>query len=177
MADVNARGALKLAALALILALATHAAAGHGGRAADPGAGTDIRVPAGSKLAFVSYAEGAQVYRWTGAAWAFVGPEAVLYDADGWVVGVHYAGPTWESESGSAVVGVVQKRYTPDPDAIPWLLLSAASSEGPGLFHRVTYIQRAYTAGGLAPGYPGEVAGEEVRVPYTAYYYFYREQR
>ena len=77
---------------------------------------------------------------------------------------------------GSAVVGAVQKRYTPDPDSIPWLLLGAVSADGPGIFHRVTYIQRVNTVGGLAPDYPG-TAGEVARVPYTADYYFYRAHR
>src|SRR4029079_5869189 len=84
-------------------------------------------------------------------------------------VGIHYAGPTWESASGSKVVGAVLERCTPDPDAIPWLLLRAVSSDGPGIFHRVTY-----TAGGTAPTDPGDFVGEEVEVPYTAEYYFYR---
>jgi hypothetical protein len=94
-------------------------------------------------------------------------------DDDG-QVGIHYAGPTWESNSGSKVVAAVRERCTPDPDAIPWLLLKATSAQGPGLFGGVTYIQRVNTEGGLAPAEPGDVVGEEVRVPYTAGYYFYR---
>ena len=91
-------------------------------------------------------------------------------------VGIHYAGPTWESASGSKVVAAVVDSCTPDPDAIPWLLLKAVSSEGPGIFHRVTYIQRVFTEGGLAPADAGDFVGEEARVPYTAWYVFYREQ-
>jgi hypothetical protein len=51
------------------------------------------------------------------------------------------------------------------------------STEKPGIFHRVTYIQRLFTEGGLAPSEPGDTVGEEARVPYTAWYFFYREQR
>ena len=93
------------------------------------------------------------------------------------VVGVHYAGPTWESNSGSNVVGAVIDRCTPDPEAIPWLLLRAVSSEGPGILREVTYIQRVFTVGGLAPADPGSLVGDEARAPYTAWYVFYQEQK
>jgi hypothetical protein len=56
-------------------------------------------------------------------------------------------------------------------------LLGAVSSEGPGIVHRVTYIQRVNTVGGLAPADPGDVPGEVARVPYTAEYFFYRAHR
>jgi hypothetical protein len=105
-----------------------------------------------------------------------VAPEAVLFaDAGGHgVVGIHYGGPTWESNSGGTVVGTVLERCTPDPDAIPWLLLEAVSTEGPGIFARVTFIQRVNTVGGNAPTAAGDFVGEVVEVPYTAEYYFYR---
>jgi hypothetical protein len=107
-----------------------------------------------------------------------VGPEAVLYNANGdeAVMGIHYGGPTWESTSGSIVKASVVDRCFPDPDAIHWLLLKASDSEGPGIFDGVTFIQRVNTVGGTAPGEPGEFVGEEVEVPYTAEYYFYRQQ-
>ena len=122
------------------------------------------------------YANGVQIYRWTGAAWGFVGPSAVLSaDPDGVsTVGNHSVGPTWESLSGSKVVGAVQKRCTPDPYAIPWLLLGAVSNAGPGVFDQAALIQRLNTVGGLAPSAPGSFVGEEKQVPYTAEYYFYR---
>ena len=74
------------------------------------------------------------------------------------------------------MVGTVLERCTPDPDAIPWLKLETVSSEGPGIFDGVTFIQRLYTVGGKAPAAPGDFPGEVVRVPYTAEYYFYRAQ-
>jgi hypothetical protein len=91
-------------------------------------------------------------------------------------VGSHYAGPTWESASGSKVVGTVLERCTPDPAAIPWLLLEAVSSEGPGIFDQVTFIQRVNTVGGLAPTAPGGVPGEMASVPYTTENCFYQAQ-
>ena len=139
----------------------------------------DLQPPAGSKLTFHVYAEGVQIYRWNGTSWVFVAPDAALYaDVGGkGQVGTHYAGPTWESVSGSKVVGTVQKRCTADASAIQWLLLSAVSSEGPGIFSRVASIQRVNTAGGLAPATNGTFVGEEARVPYTTEYYFYRAPR
>jgi uncharacterized protein DUF3455 len=169
---------LTLAAAALLVALVASAGAepGNDNRAPDLGDCEDLAVPAGHKVSSHVYAEGVQIYRWNGTSWSFVAPEALLYaDTDGnGVVGIHYGGPTWESNSGSKVVGSVLERCTPDPDAIPWLLLKAVSSEGPGAFHRVTYIQRVNTAGGLAPSEPGDVVGEIARVPYTTEYFFYR---
>jgi hypothetical protein len=50
------------------------------------------------------------------------------------------------------------------------------SSEGPGIFDGVIFIQRVNTAGGLPPSGPGPFVGAEEEVPYTAEYYFYRAQ-
>ena len=144
--------------------------------AADLGGCTNLAPPAGSQLAHHVYAAGVQVYRWDGTAWVFVEPSAVLYADAGehGAVGTHYAGPTWESNGGSKVVGAVQERCTPDASAIPWLLLRAVSAEGPGIFARTTFIQRVNTVGGKAPAAPGGAAGEVARAPYTAEYLFYR---
>jgi len=119
---------------------------------------------------------GVQIYRWNGTSWSFVAPAAVLLDEDGdaGAVGINYGGPTWQSLSGSKVVGTVLQRCTPDPNALPWLLLGAASHEGTGVFDQVTYIQRLNTAGGNAPTDPGGTEGEISRVPYTAQYVFYK---
>src|SRR5262245_55907339 len=136
-----------------------------------------LQVPEGNKVAYAAYAVGVQIYRWNGTSWLFVGPEAILFDWDGDPVGIHYAGPTWESPSGSKVVGADPVRATPDSSAIPWLRLRAVASQGPGIFHRVTYIQRLFTVGGLAPSEDGLFPGEEVRVPYTATYIFYRAHK
>jgi hypothetical protein len=64
-----------------------------------------IQVEEGNKVHFKAYATGVQIYRWNGTAWRFVAPEAMLFDMDGGIVGIHYVGPTWESASGSKVVG------------------------------------------------------------------------
>ena len=143
-----------------------------------------LAVPDGNKVSFHAYAEGVQIYVATPSptdptalVWTFRAPEAVLFDNEGEMVGIHYAGPTWESESGSMVVGARVSGTTVDATAIPWLLLRAVSTEGPGVLERTTYIQRVNTVGGLAPAAAPTQAGQEARVPYTADYYFFRESQ
>lgn len=137
-----------------------------------------VQVPSGNKLAFRAYALGVQIYRWNGTSWGFIEPVATLFADAGYHsrVGIHYAGPTWESNSGGKVVATRLEGCSPEPTAIPWLLLQAVSNEGPGIFNSVTYVQRLNTAGGLAPTAPGSFVGAVVEVPYTAEYFFYRAQ-
>lgn len=139
-----------------------------------------IQVEAGNRLFYHVYAIGVQIYRWNGTSWVFVAPEANLYADQNYhgKIGFHFGGPTWESISGSFVraARVPGTGCTPDATAIPWLLLKTVSSDGPGIFSRVTYIQRTNTSGGLIPAAPGSTVGEEKRVPYTAEYYFYRAE-
>jgi hypothetical protein len=176
MAKVIWKGS-NVAVLGLLLAALAAPAWAQTGREPNLGDCEELEAPDGSEVAFVAYAEGVQIYRWNGTSWGFVAPEAVLYAPGGndqGVVGIHYGGPTWESNSGSKVKAALIDRCTPDPDAIPWLLLGATSSEGPGVFYGVTFIQRLYTTGGLAPAESGDFEGDEARVPYTAWYFFYR---
>jgi hypothetical protein len=184
MTAMTRRGLIRVTALALLLLVLGGPVVGHPGgpgREPDLGDGDSLQVDAGHKVASWAYAEGVQIYKWNGTAWAFQRPEAVLYSGDGEddeVVGLHYAGPTWESTSGSKVAARrIRDPYTPDATAIPWLLLEATASAGPGRYHRVTFIQRLYTTGGIAPADAGEFVGEEVGVPYTAWYVFYREHK
>lgn len=127
-------------------------------------------------------AVGVQIYTCTAATtqggnatWVFSVPEATLYGADGAKLGTHYAGPTWESLDGSKVVGKMQASATPSSDAIPWLLLSAKSTQGDGVFGKVTAVQRLATEGGIAPkdGCKETAIGTQARVPYKAVYRFY----
>jgi hypothetical protein len=140
-----------------------------------------LAAPAGHELAFELSAEGVQIYVCGGAtgayAWAFQAPEAKLVDFRGQPAGTHYAGPTWEGVDGSKVVGAKVEGATPDPAAIPWLLLRAASNAGTGRMADVTFVQRIQTWGGLAPavGCGSATAGAVARVPYRAAYCFYRK--
>ena len=153
----------------------------HGGHAPDlPSPLCDsVQVPPGHKVAFHVYALGVQRYRWNGASWVFVEPVATLYADANYKgkVGIHYAGPTWESNSGGKVVASRVAGCSVDATAIDWLLLETTSTDGPGIFSRVTHIQRVNTTGGLAPTAPGSTTGAMVEVPYAAEYYFYRAER
>jgi hypothetical protein len=135
-----------------------------------------LEVPPGNRVSFHAYALGVQIYRWNGTSWTFVEPVATLFsDADYHKkVGIHYLGPTWEHNNGSKIVAARLTSCSPEPTAIPWLLLQATTNEGPGHFNSVTYIQRVNTAGGLAPTAPGLSIGAVAEVPYAAEYYFYR---
>jgi hypothetical protein len=135
-----------------------------------------LEVPSGNRVAAHVYAVGVQRYRWNGTSWVFVEPVATLFADANYhhKVGLHYAGPTWESNPGGKVVAARLEGCSPDPAAIPWLLLQTVSTDGPGLLNSVTYIQRVNTRGGLAPTAPGASIGVVADVPYTTEYYFYR---
>ncbi len=64
---------------------------------------------------------------------------------------------------------------SPDADSIPWLLVNIVSHESTGVLSRATSIQRLNTKGGKAPatGCDAAHAGQELRVPYSADYFFY----
>ena len=134
-----------------------------------------LRAPEGSSFAYHVYAKGVQIYRWDGQAWAPVGPSAELFANARYkgLVGTHFAGPRWQSLSGSTVRGEVLDRCIYDANAIPWLTLKGIPENGPGVFAHTTFIQRVNTVGGKAPSTPGSL-NQVVEVPYTAEYYFYR---
>lgn len=133
------------------------------------------------RLAMVVAATGVQVYECraanAGAApqWAFVAPEAQLFDAQGRTIGSHGAGPHWTARDGSRLQGTVKARAdAPSAGAIPWLLLATQSSGPRGSFSDVTHIQRVSTRGGVAPAGGCDVPGSVTRVPYTADYRLFR---
>ncbi|MDB4985232.1 MAG: hypothetical protein JWN04_410 [Myxococcaceae bacterium] len=140
-----------------------------------------LTVPRENHLAFVLEGRGVQSYACKAAtdgayAWTFVEPEAKLYGKFGKLAGHHYAGPTWEANDGSTVVGAKLASETVDAGAIPWLLLRAASHTGRGRMSNVTFVQRLETVGGLAPtgGCDAARLGASVDVDYAALYAFYR---
>ena len=95
--------------------------------------------------------------------------------------------PAWQDSDDSSAVWAAALASSQDPafvaaDAIPWLLLEAAGDRrgptgGKGLV-RTTFIQRLNTAGGRKPE-TGCSATEHIGaakfVPYTADYFFYRQ--
>jgi hypothetical protein len=145
----------------------------------------DIQVEAGHKVFLSGHAIGVQIYRCNatagGFAWGLVAPRANLYDDNGKLIMTHYGGPTWEARDGSKVVAARDGQATVDSTAISWLRLKATStSAGPDgdRLEQTAYIQRINTTDGLAPAAAdcnAARAGQQVEVPYTADYYFWKE--
>lgn len=142
-----------------------------------------LKPGANESLAMIVPAKGVQLYECRarrdqvgGFEWAFVAPEAELFDSRGRKIGQHYAGPHWESTDGSKILGTLKERAdAPVAGAIPWLLLAAKSVGPEGSFSKVTSIQRVNTVGGVAPrsDCSQATAGTPARVDYTADYYFF----
>ena len=142
-----------------------------------------IAVPSGHSMAMMAMGAGDLAYECRAKAnaagvheWAFVGPDAVLYDSASKPVGKYYGGPTWESNDGSKVTG---KQLAVAPGAsgsIPLQLVQANPSTGKGSMQGVTYIQRINTQGGVAPTDACNAAslGQKRTVKYKADYVFYK---
>ena len=150
-----------------------------------------IAVPASATLVAKFYAKGDQVYTCTDTGsdagdagvppytWVLKTPDAKLYNASCAEVGLHYLGPTWWlAADGSSVVGArLASAPSATAGAIAQLVLKATSHDadgGPGLLTNVTFVQRLDTVGGAAPASctMGQL-GQDLRVAYTANYYFY----
>jgi Protein of unknown function (DUF3455) len=113
-----------------------------------------------------------------------VKPQANLYDisGSGKIVAIHYAdpitgNPIWEAFDGSKVAGKKVAEVQMDKNDVKWLLLSAVSHEGEGIFSKVVAIQRAYTKGGVHQTGTGQcdpkTDQQDVPVQYSAHYFFY----
>jgi len=138
---------------------------------------------ADESLTMIVAAKGVQIYECRAKKdpsgdyeWAFVAPEAELFDAAGSRIGKHYAGPTWESNDGSKIAGTVtESAAAPEAASITWLLLAAKPFGPAGAFSKFTSVQRVSTAGGVAPktGCSQSATGTQARINYTADYYFF----
>ena len=141
-------------------------------------ASTAALTPAGEVPLMTVAAHGVQIYECRAAqgaapAWAFVAPEADLFDASGRRIGKHGAGPFWQHEDGSRFTGTVRSRMdSPRPGAIPWLLLTAKNDGPAGAFARVSSVQRVETVGGQPPadGCSAGALGKRVHIAYRADY-------
>jgi hypothetical protein len=143
-----------------------------------PAAPENLKPPAGEYLRAHAHATGQQIYLCDGSKWTLSGPNANLFDEAGQKVGSHFAGPTWQWSDGSQVTGRAIASATPNPDSIPWLLLTSTGHTGDGVMKNVSSIQRLQTKGGKAPadGCGASHKGEQARISYTAEYYFYVPQ-
>jgi Protein of unknown function (DUF3455) len=136
--------------------------------------------PASQHTILTATGKGVQIYTCqqsaSGPQWIFQAPGATLTDASGKPIATHGAGPIWTSQDGSTVKGeVLQKTPSPDPTAIPWLLLKASANSGSGIMSKVEFIRRSDTHGGNAPttGCDAQHLNTTARIPYTALYSFY----
>jgi hypothetical protein len=158
---------------------------------ARPSVAPELAVPDTAKLVLVADAKGDQIYECVAGdggalAWKLHAPSAMLFDASGKQIGAHFggvdknlpAGPYWQVDAsrvhGDKPVSVA------NPGSIPLLKLeghdaTAAISNQPGVLSSVAFIQRLETTGGVAPA-GACTAGDQVKVPYTARYYFYSAQ-
>jgi hypothetical protein len=141
---------------------------------------TQLQPPADEQLILKLHAKGDQIYACKSDAaqftWNLKAPEAQLFDEKEQLSGKHFGGPTWQVNDGSRVTGKAAANVSsPDVDSIPWLLVKVVSREGNGILSRATTIQRLNTKGGKAPasGCDAGHVNQEVRVPYTADYFFY----
>src|SRR5260370_12967734 len=126
------------------------------GKLSRPEVQKKLEAPVGEEVLLSAHAKGVQIYACQAGAdqkraWVLKGPDAELTDAEGKTIAHHFAGPTWKHADGSEVTGKVAEQDAPKANAIPWLLLTAASHRGEGVFRRVTSIQRIRTEGGPAP--------------------------
>jgi Protein of unknown function (DUF3455) len=133
---------------ALLGAVAFTAVAG-GLRSAEgqtlPSAPETLKPPAGEHLQAHVHASGQQIYVCDGSKWILSRPDAKLFDEAEHEVGSHFAGPTWRWSDGSQVTGRPIASATPDPESIPWLLLTATGHTGDGVLKNVSSIQRLHT--------------------------------
>jgi hypothetical protein len=177
----------QIKAITLLLALYAGGSAGMESPKTLASVPDTLRPGSNESLSLVVPARGVQIYECLVRKdqpgeyeWAFVAPEAELFDGHDNRIGKHYGGPHWEAADGSRIVGIVKERAeAPAPDAIPWLLLTAKSVGPEGSFSKVTSIQRVNTVSGVAPrtGCTQAAAGATVRVKYSADYYFFTVKR
>jgi Protein of unknown function (DUF3455) len=159
-----------------------------------------LEVPAGHRPFLRGHAVGTQNYiclfPGSDSPWGFVGPQATLFNDDGQQIMTHFLSPnpdeggtaraTWQHSRDTSAVWAKRIALSSDPNfvepgAIPWFLLKVVGKEPePTPWHwltETTYIQRVYTTGGMEPTSrcaEADNVGEQVLVPYTADYVFYK---
>jgi hypothetical protein len=148
-----------------------------------------IQAPAGNEAFREGDAVGTQDYICLPSGWTFFGPQATLFNDHDKQIITHFLSPnpfekdtppraTWQdSEDTSKVWGLTLVSVSPDPNAIPWLLLKVVGAQdgptGGDDLSETTFIQRVNTVGGLAPSTACTV-GMMALVPYSAEYFFYK---
>ena len=107
--------------------------------------------------------------------WVFKNPQATLYDASGQPLIRHSAGPSWEADDGSRIVGhVIAQTPSESTASVPQLLLETHSTAASGMLSAIRYVQRVNTVGGVMPAAPCSTEHELGSSPYIANYIFYK---
>ena len=143
----------------------------------------------------------------SGFAWAFIGPQATLFDVidgDDQQIITHFNSsnpveggkerPTWQDSHDTSVVWANNTsppaESSTDPQfvaagAIPWLKLPMAGTQvgptGGARLTKTTFVQRLNTHGGVAPDASTCAspadAGKKALKPYSADYFFYKKAK
>ncbi len=178
-----------------------------------PAVPDNLQVPMGNKAYLEGHAAGTQGYLCmpcpneittaamcpaAGFAWAFVKPQATLFDSNNEQIITHFlsanpdeggtARASWQDSQDSSHVWAKAVANSSDPNfvasgAIPWLLLQVVGNKtGPTAgtaLTATTYIQRLSTSGGVAPATgcaQSTDVGSKALVPYTADYFFFKAE-
>jgi hypothetical protein len=160
----------------------------------------NIQVPTGNKAFREGHAVGTQNYIClpsnssdSGVSWTLFGPQATLFNDDDKQIITHFLSPnpdesamaraTWQHSRDTSTIWAMMIASSSDPTfvepgAIPWLLLQVVGAEpgptGGKRLTKTTFIQRLNTSGGVAPMAACPVVGQQLFVPYTADYFFYK---
>src|SRR3954471_20010699 len=109
------RGSMR--SIAAVLCLLVAAGCGSSRALIAPGAPPALKVAPNEALFLEAFATGVQIYQCRAGEWSLQAPQAELADREGKKLGTHYAGPTWEANDGSKVVGEVKAReYARSPE-------------------------------------------------------------
>jgi uncharacterized protein DUF3455 len=133
----------------------------------------------GAAPVLTAHAVGTQIYECKAGAdgklaWVFREPAATL-TADDQIVAHHFAGPTWQFNDGSAVVGkAIASVPGKTANDIAWLKLDVVSHRGDGTGSQVVTVQRINTVGGVITGACDRAEATRA-MPYSADYVFLRK--
>lgn len=111
--------------------------------------------------------------------WVLKAPAAELTESGtNKKVGKHYAGPTFEHNDGSKVVGkITGKAPAPNAADLDWVVADLTSTGGAGALAKAVKLQRVNTKGGKAPATAEAAdAGKEKVVPYSTTYKFFAKK-
>ena len=174
--------------------------AAHAQTVTPPSVPAGLEVEAGNEAFLLGHGVGSQNYvcqpttSLGPVAWTLFTPQATLFDDQREQLITHFSSPnpdesgmvrvTWEDSADTSTVWAQGIAFaTVKSDAIPWVKLQVVGNRvgptGGNTLFDTTFIQRVNTEGGLAPATGCDIptdVGRKRFVPYTADYFFYRQQ-